>query len=309
MKTNREIKSLNYKLMRVVTSDDIHTVIHPFRPCDLEVIEQTLILAKVHVKGNMSPAKFSVVCKNQENKVDLKVYMSTYFKEPDEKHFEKMVTNVSITELIRSYIEKQVHLLHLRETQLVHLVRLLVPVFPVIDWLFHHGVSAVPPGPPQRLKERGAPGRVHEPEHAARHGQTATRPEGDGGVVDGRVSGVCFEAVAHGQLVAIGRLRAQEQVDAAAVEGSDGAVEDVAGTAEEAAVGEGAQEEEAVHDAQVGDREGQEAGAQAGGRGQGETERVDKGVGTDQTGTQCDQRGVEGVRHEEGRGRETREDG
>jgi len=38
-KTNREIKSLNYKLMRVITSDDYHTVIHPYRPNELEIIE------------------------------------------------------------------------------------------------------------------------------------------------------------------------------------------------------------------------------------------------------------------------------
>ena len=42
-KTNREIKSLNYKLMRVITSDDYHTVIFPYRPNELEIIEQVRI--------------------------------------------------------------------------------------------------------------------------------------------------------------------------------------------------------------------------------------------------------------------------
>ena len=39
-KTNREIKSLNYKLMRVVTTDDnFHTLLTPNRMNDIEVIE------------------------------------------------------------------------------------------------------------------------------------------------------------------------------------------------------------------------------------------------------------------------------
>jgi len=39
-KTNREIKSLNYKLMRVVTTDDnYHTLLAPNRMNDIEVIE------------------------------------------------------------------------------------------------------------------------------------------------------------------------------------------------------------------------------------------------------------------------------
>jgi hypothetical protein len=39
-KTNREIKSLNYKLMRVVTTDEnFHTVLYPNRLNDIEVIE------------------------------------------------------------------------------------------------------------------------------------------------------------------------------------------------------------------------------------------------------------------------------
>jgi hypothetical protein len=63
-KTNREIKSLNYKLMRVITSDDnYHTVLHPHRTNEIEVIEQTPIVCKVNVKGMLSPVKFSVTFK------------------------------------------------------------------------------------------------------------------------------------------------------------------------------------------------------------------------------------------------------
>lgn len=59
-KTNREIKSLNYKLMRVITSDDYHTIINPYRNNDIEVIEQTYIFCKVNVRGNLSPARFTI---------------------------------------------------------------------------------------------------------------------------------------------------------------------------------------------------------------------------------------------------------
>lgn len=41
-KTNREIKSLNYKLMRIITSDEnYHTLLQPYRYNDIDVIEQT----------------------------------------------------------------------------------------------------------------------------------------------------------------------------------------------------------------------------------------------------------------------------
>lgn len=66
-KTNREIKSLNYKLMRVITSDDYHTVLQPFRQNDIEVIEQTHILCKVNVKGQLAPARFLISFKNDPN--------------------------------------------------------------------------------------------------------------------------------------------------------------------------------------------------------------------------------------------------
>ena len=50
-KTNREIKSLNYKLMRIISADDYHTILYPNKNNDIEVIEQTLIYCKVSVRG------------------------------------------------------------------------------------------------------------------------------------------------------------------------------------------------------------------------------------------------------------------
>lgn len=39
--TNREIKSLNYKLMRVISAEECHTIIVPGKQNEIEVIEQT----------------------------------------------------------------------------------------------------------------------------------------------------------------------------------------------------------------------------------------------------------------------------
>jgi hypothetical protein len=67
-KTNREIKSLNYKLMRVITTDEnFHTILHPGRINDVEIIEQTAIVCKVPVKGMTSPLKFSIAFKTSSS--------------------------------------------------------------------------------------------------------------------------------------------------------------------------------------------------------------------------------------------------
>jgi len=115
-KTNREIKSLNYKLMRVVATDEnFHTVLYPGRVNDVEVIEQTPIVCKVPVKGMLSPVKFVITFKTSSGdnpgaktpksqqmtalaltKADLKVFLSITHKEPGENRFEKVYTNVSI---------------------------------------------------------------------------------------------------------------------------------------------------------------------------------------------------------------------
>eukprot|EP00347_Sterkiella_histriomuscorum_P006128 403353959 len=110
-KTNREIKSLNYKLMRVITSDDhYHTILNPYRNNEIEVIEQTYILCKVNVKGQMTPARFNVQFKHEMNsgigasnqlslnkrlqkQPDLKVFVSTHCKEPNEQNNDKAFIN------------------------------------------------------------------------------------------------------------------------------------------------------------------------------------------------------------------------
>lgn len=48
---NREIKSLNYKLMRVINTQEVHTQLLPGKVNDIECLENTPILFKVEVKG------------------------------------------------------------------------------------------------------------------------------------------------------------------------------------------------------------------------------------------------------------------
>ena len=90
--------------MRVITTDEnYHTVLHPGRVNDIEIIEMTAIVCKVPVKGMQSPLKVYIAFKTSasggntelrsksarvkvEKRVnaDLKVYMSTLYKEPNE---------------------------------------------------------------------------------------------------------------------------------------------------------------------------------------------------------------------------------
>ena len=54
--------------MRVVTTDEnYHTLLHPNRINDIEVIEQTPIVCKVPVKGMLSPLKLSIIFKTSSN--------------------------------------------------------------------------------------------------------------------------------------------------------------------------------------------------------------------------------------------------
>jgi hypothetical protein len=96
--------------MRVITTDEnYHTVLHAGRINDIEVIEETPIVCKVGVKGMQSPVKFIIAFKisgssavalglNESRikegnrgkkgastvKADLKVYISSSYKEPNE---------------------------------------------------------------------------------------------------------------------------------------------------------------------------------------------------------------------------------
>ncbi len=99
-KANREIKSLNYKLLRVVANEDFHVNLYPNKFNDMELIENTPVVYKLLLKGMASPAKFTVSFKedNQKNDkkhknklVDLKVWMSLVHKEPGEKHHQKAI--------------------------------------------------------------------------------------------------------------------------------------------------------------------------------------------------------------------------
>jgi len=55
---NREIKSLNYKLLRIISNDDSHMIVHPLRNNNVEIIQDTQMFCKVNVRGFILPAKF-----------------------------------------------------------------------------------------------------------------------------------------------------------------------------------------------------------------------------------------------------------
>jgi len=78
--------------MRVINTQEVHTVLLPGRANEVECLENTPILYKVEVKGLNAPCKFSLVLKQQEKKtVDYKIFCSQIHKEPTETQNEKVV--------------------------------------------------------------------------------------------------------------------------------------------------------------------------------------------------------------------------
>lgn len=53
--------------MRVITSDDFHTILQVDRLNEIEVIEQTNILCKVGVKGSLGPIRFQISFKTESH--------------------------------------------------------------------------------------------------------------------------------------------------------------------------------------------------------------------------------------------------
>eukprot|EP00347_Sterkiella_histriomuscorum_P017647 403348540 len=111
---NRDIKSLNYKLLRIIsTNNDSHINIFPMRQNHIEIIEATHIYCKINVKGYQLPARFSVMFKQDQTSLrkqqtnvslksqkslkrqmpELKIWLSTHHKEPNEEHFDKYLFN------------------------------------------------------------------------------------------------------------------------------------------------------------------------------------------------------------------------
>lgn len=79
LKTNREIKNLNQRLLRIVPTESIHTNIIPNKPYDLEIIEGASLLCKVEAKGLLSPARFKISLRGTDQtkmRSDLVVYAS-----------------------------------------------------------------------------------------------------------------------------------------------------------------------------------------------------------------------------------------
>lgn len=65
---NRDIKSLNYKLLRIVSNNDQHINVIPLRNNSIEIIENTHIYCKASIKGYMLPARFSFTFKAIDSK-------------------------------------------------------------------------------------------------------------------------------------------------------------------------------------------------------------------------------------------------
>lgn len=77
---NREIKTLNYKLSKVITTNDYHTLLLPDRQNEIECLEGALIVCKLECAGREIPIRFNLNMTKAQG--DIKVYLSTRFKEP-----------------------------------------------------------------------------------------------------------------------------------------------------------------------------------------------------------------------------------
>ncbi len=61
--TTKEIRSLNYRLKRIITTDDSHIILHPLRGTEVDVYEETYMYCKIPIKGCEPPAKFQISLK------------------------------------------------------------------------------------------------------------------------------------------------------------------------------------------------------------------------------------------------------
>jgi hypothetical protein len=97
VKANLDIKTLNYRLSRIVSSGNVHTQIGYGQHKEIDVIAGQLIYCRVAILGlseqliftiNKKPEPFRTV------KSDLKIYLSWNHREPSEKQHNKAYTNV-----------------------------------------------------------------------------------------------------------------------------------------------------------------------------------------------------------------------
>jgi len=77
----------------VIPSENSTLIILPNKTYDLEILEETYMAYQVICKDQLSPAKFTVtynksMIKGKHN--DLKIYHSSHYREPNEKHHSKM---------------------------------------------------------------------------------------------------------------------------------------------------------------------------------------------------------------------------
>jgi len=97
LQTNRQIKTLHYQLSRVIPKNDDHLIIHPKKQVEIEVIPETLMSYRVSSRACLSPAKFTISQRAAPHSkffhTDLKVYLSTFHKEPKDGMCQKLYLN------------------------------------------------------------------------------------------------------------------------------------------------------------------------------------------------------------------------
>jgi hypothetical protein len=84
---NREIKTMQYALNSIVQSGESVNIFKPGKPSDIEVIPETFMTFKLHVRNQLSPAKFKITYRESAKTSivsDLKIFCSTTNSDPRE---------------------------------------------------------------------------------------------------------------------------------------------------------------------------------------------------------------------------------
>jgi len=102
--TNRELKSLNYRLNRVITSKASHIELAQYRANEIEVLASTPILCKVSTKSQSAPLRVEIVFKSHREA--LRIFVSKTHSDPNEKNCDFIINNVSFFNL--NLLERQI---------------------------------------------------------------------------------------------------------------------------------------------------------------------------------------------------------
>ena len=87
LKTERQIKSIHYKLNTVISNGDSHILLAPKVPFKIDVIEQTFIYMKLEAMNQMVPAKFHIDYFSPEKDIRVWASFSNEFPSKDQCDF------------------------------------------------------------------------------------------------------------------------------------------------------------------------------------------------------------------------------